>query len=134
VISNSVLGHLNNPHQSLRDIKSKMKFNGYIIFSVPHETINWKYKANEINNLLFTWSPMSLGNLFNDLGFEVIKVKCYKEITFPFELKTNNQFVFKTLNLLRPVYRLFRLILDELRIFRIGTDGNIIIYAKKTQH
>lgn len=131
VVSNSVLGHLSNPYETLVKIKSKMKKGSHIIFSVPHETINWKYKKNEINNKFFTWSPMALGNLFYKVGFEIIKINIYKELAFPFELRSNNKFIFKVLNLIRPAYRLFRMILDELKIYRIGTDGNIIIYARR---
>ena len=74
---------------------------------------------------------MALGNLFYKVGFEIIKMNVYKEIAFPFELRFNNKFIFKVLNLIRPPYRLFRVILDELKIYRIGTDGNIIIYARR---
>ena len=115
------------------EIKSKMKINSIIVFSVPHETINWNYKKNEINNKLFTWSPMALGNLFHNVGFDIIKVNTFKEITFPFELRLNNEFILKILNLIRPAYRLFRIILDELKIYRIGTDGNLLIYARRSK-
>lgn len=133
VVSNSVLGHLSNPYETLMEIKEKMKINSFIIFSVPHETINWNYKKNEINYKFFTWSPMALGNLFHNVGFDIIKVNTYKEIAFPFELRLNNKFIFKILNLIRPAYRLFRIILDELKIYRIATDGDLVIYARRSK-
>ena len=74
---------------------------------------------------------MALGNLFHKVGFEIIKINIYKELAFPFELRSNNKFIFKVLNLIRLVYRLCRMILDELKMYRIGNDGNIIIYARR---
>ena len=131
VISNSTLGHLSNPFEILNELKAKLKPGGYIIFSVPHETLNWKYKPLEINNKFYTWSPMAIGNLFSEVGFEIIEVKIFREISFPRELYIYNKGLIKLLNIIRPLYRIFRLILEELKIFRLGVDGNIIIYAKK---
>ncbi|MDB4255350.1 class I SAM-dependent methyltransferase [Flavobacteriaceae bacterium] len=49
IISHSTLGHLTNPFEILNELKQKLKPNGIIIFSVPHETLNWQYKPFDIN-------------------------------------------------------------------------------------
>ena len=50
IISHSVLGHLSNPFEVLNELKTKIKSGGVIIFSIPHETLNWKFKPLDINN------------------------------------------------------------------------------------
>jgi SAM-dependent methyltransferase len=131
IISNSTLGHLSNPEEILIELKSKLKVGGIIIFSIPHETINFKFKTNDINKIFYTWSPMSLGNLFQNAGFEIVSIKIYKEISFPNETNIQNKTIIKLLNFFRPLYRIFRLILEELGILTLGRDGNIILYSRK---
>ena len=131
IISHSVLGHLSNPFEVLNELKAKIKPGGVIIFSIPHETLNWKFKPLDINNKFYTWSPMAIGNLFLEVGFQIIEVKVFKEISFPKEMYIQNSLIIYVLNLFRPFYRVFRLILEELGIKRLGIDGSIIIYAKK---
>lgn len=131
IISNSTLGHLSNPIEILRELKSKLKVGGITIFSIPHETINFKFKTNDINKIFYTWSPMSLGNLFQNAGFEIVSIKIYKEISFPNETNIHNRTIIKLLNFFRPLYRIFRLILEELGILTLGRDGNIILYSRK---
>jgi len=131
IISHSVLGHLSNPFEVLNELKTKIKSGGVIIFSIPHETLNWKFKPLDINNKFYTWSPRAIGNLFLEVGFQIIEVKVFKEISFPKEMYIQNSLIIKVLNLFRPFYRVFRLILEELGIYRLGIDGSIIIYAKK---
>jgi SAM-dependent methyltransferase len=131
IISNSTLGHLSNPEEILIELKSKLKVGGIIIFSIPHETINFKFKTNDINKIFFAWSPMSLGNLFQNAGFKIVSIKIYKEISFPNETNIQNKTIIKLLNFFRPLYRIFRLILEELGILTLGRDGNIILYSRK---
>tara|TARA_B110000879_G_C11041900_1_gene459175 strand:- start:378 stop:1052 length:675 start_codon:yes stop_codon:yes gene_type:complete len=129
IISNSCLEHVPNPLESLKELKTKLKINGQIVFSVPHETIGYGYKPRDINYHLYTWSPMALGNLFNEAGFKNIKVVAYREIALPMENKLRGFIPMFILNILRKPYRIFRLILDELNIKRVGVDGNVFVSA-----
>jgi len=52
-------------------------YNGKIIFVVPCENINYAYKPGDINQHLYSWSPMGIGNLFTLAGFSVIESKPY---------------------------------------------------------
>lgn len=74
VISNHVLEHIEDPVETLKLLSKKVKKNGMLVFVVPHEIRN-AYKSNDINQHLFTWSPMCLGNLFTKSGYRV--VDCY---------------------------------------------------------
>lgn len=128
IISNSTLQHVADPHNQLRTLHKVLKPKGKIVFRVPHETLGWGYKAKDWNYHLFTWSPLSLGNLFNDIGFSDIQIIVERGKRPPFFK------FFQYLYIEKPVsyiYRLFRLLLDELSIYRIGVDGYIIIHANK---
>jgi SAM-dependent methyltransferase len=78
IISNHALEHTLNPLQELKDLYRILKSGGKIVFVVPCESVNYKYKPNDINYHLFSWGPMCLGNLFNEAGYNVIQSKAYK--------------------------------------------------------
>jgi len=71
IISNNALEHTARPLNELKDLFPKLKPGGRIVFVVPNESIIWKYAPNDVNQHLYAWSPMSIGNLFNHAGFEV---------------------------------------------------------------
>tara|TARA_B110000444_G_scaffold252686_1_gene282366 strand:- start:663 stop:1349 length:687 start_codon:yes stop_codon:yes gene_type:complete len=128
IVSNSALEHVPNPHQVLSRLYELLKPEGKILFRVPHETLGWDYKSGDWNYHLFTWSPMAIGNLFNDVGFSDIEVRIEKGIRPPLFR------ILRKINLEKIIgylYRIFRIILDELRILRIGVDGYSIVSAKK---
>lgn len=128
VVSNSALEHVPNPHEILSRLHELLKPGGKIIFRIPHETLGWDYKPGDWNYHLFTWSPMAIGNLFNDVGFLKIEVKTEKGKQPPFFKFLRKIRLDKTMGYL---YRIFRLILDELKILRIGVDGYSIVTAEK---
>jgi len=71
VISNHTLEHVENPLQELKNIYKKLKDGGISVFVVPSESYKLKYKSNDPNHHLYTWSPSALGNLFKEAGFIV---------------------------------------------------------------
>jgi len=73
VISNSALEHVDEPLLELQKLHRALKKNGRIILNVPNER-EWLWKPHDINQHLYTWSQMSLGNLFTRAGFEVISI------------------------------------------------------------
>lgn len=77
IISNNVLEHTLRPLDELKSLHKKLKYGGKIIFVVPCDSIYYEYKHNDVNNHLYSWSPMNLGNLFKEAGFSVIESKSY---------------------------------------------------------
>lgn len=77
IISNNALEHTLRPLDELKSLYKKLKKGGMIIFVVPCESITYEYKPNDINHHLYSWSPMCLGNLFTEAGFELIESKPY---------------------------------------------------------
>jgi len=71
VISNHALEHVECPYQALVDLKPKIKMNGRLVFVVPHEGPHDKWLSDDINQHLYTWNPMTLGNLFSKAGYRV---------------------------------------------------------------
>lgn len=80
IISTSVLEHVENPLTVLRVLRSKLKENGKIIFHVPNESCDVEYKKSDINNHLYTWNCMTLGNLFKAAGYFVQSVQTIQEV------------------------------------------------------
>jgi len=77
IISNNALEHTLHPLQELRSLYKILRPGGKIIFVVPCESISYTYRPNDVNHHLYSWSPMSLGNLFTEAGFSLIESKPY---------------------------------------------------------
>lgn len=77
VISNHALEHALRPLDELVSLRKKLRRGGKIVFVVPCEAISSRYRPDDVNHHLYTWSPMCLGNLFSEAGFFVIEAKSY---------------------------------------------------------
>ncbi len=73
VISCHALEHTHSPLDEIRRLRGKLKRGGSAIFVVPCERRN-PWAPNDINQHLFTWSEMNLGNLFSTAGYRVLEV------------------------------------------------------------
>ena len=126
IISNSALEHDPNPRESLKKLFKVLK-NGKIIFRFLMK-LNYSYRPNDWNYHLYTWSPMALGNLFNDVGFNILECKIEKSKRPPVNFLLKNNFISRSIYYF---YRLIRIFFDEFRIKEIGVDGYTILVAQK---
>lgn len=91
IISNHALEHVKEPYSELVKLKKILRKNGLIIFVVPSESVDVPYKSNDINQHLYTWSPMCLGNLFTVAGFQILDCAAYHHRWPPNYLKLAQQ-------------------------------------------
>lgn len=77
IISNNALEHTLQPFDEIKTLYLKLRKGGKIVFVVPCESISKAYRADDINHHLYSWSPMSLGNLFTEAGYILIESKPY---------------------------------------------------------
>ena len=77
VISNHALEHTQNPLVELQQLHRILVPKGKIVIVVPCENISNRYEAGNINYHLYSWSPMTLGNLLNEAGFTVVESEAY---------------------------------------------------------
>ncbi|MFZ6033696.1 MAG: class I SAM-dependent methyltransferase [Melioribacter sp.] len=77
IISNHVLEHVENPFDTLLKLKVKLKLGGKIIFVTPFER-KGEFNENDINQHLYTWTPLNLGNLFKTAGYKIEKAELLK--------------------------------------------------------
>lgn len=80
IISTSVLEHVENPFGALKELKGKLKDGGRIVFHVPNESCDTEYVRSEVNNHLYTWNCLTLGNLFKAAGYFVYSVQKVQEV------------------------------------------------------
>ena len=78
IISNNALEHTDNPLIELKGLYRVLRKSGKIIFVVPCSHITYKYKPGDINQHLYSWCPMDLGNIFTRAGFHVLESKPYR--------------------------------------------------------
>ena len=80
IISTSVLEHVENPLGILKELRNKLKDGGRIVFHVPNESCDIEYSRSEINNHLYTWNCLNIGNLFKAAGYFVYSVSNIQEV------------------------------------------------------
>ena len=71
VLSDNALEHALEPWRELTALLPLLKRGGRIHIVVPCEGLGWKYRADDINQHGYSWSPQSLGNLLKAAGYEV---------------------------------------------------------------
>lgn len=74
VISHHALEHVECPLDVLRGLLPKLVRGGKVVFVVPHQKPDEAYAENDINQHLYTWNPMTLGNLLKAAGYSDIQV------------------------------------------------------------
>jgi SAM-dependent methyltransferase len=77
IISCHALEHTFYPLKEMQGLYNKLKKGGKAIIVVPCESIRWKFKKNDVDQYLYTWSPMSIGNIIALAGFNIIESKPY---------------------------------------------------------
>lgn len=83
IISNNALEHCENPFLELKELHRSLKLNGKICIVVPLDSLNYKYKSNDIDFHLYSWSPMNLGNILKANNFDIISSKPFIHKWFP---------------------------------------------------
>jgi SAM-dependent methyltransferase len=85
IISHHALEHVDNPLCQLEHLKLRLKARGKMVFVVPSEL--WLkqrvYRPGDINQHLYTWTPLSLGNLFARAGLVVENVELVRHRILP---------------------------------------------------
>ena len=107
-----------------------LKKKGKLMISVPHEDLSYAYVKGDINQHLYTWSPMSIGNLIQNAGFEIEEVRTIKMIQPPFASLIFKIFGIIGYKISGKFYRMIRKALTPFK--RIGVSADIIVYATKS--
>ena len=129
VISYSALEHTEMPLMELRKLLPKVKPGGMVVFSVPHESLSWRYEERDANQHLYTWSPMSAGNLFATAGFSVERVYTIRMIWPPMYRTIHRVCGLRMFEVICQVYRFGRLALSPIK--RLGVDAYIVIICRR---
>jgi SAM-dependent methyltransferase len=79
LISNHALEHVHHPLAELKVLREKLRPGGLAILVVPSESIDSSYEPGDINQHLYTWNPMTFGNLVKQAGFKIIHSRALYE-------------------------------------------------------
>lgn len=71
IISDNALEHALEPWCELRAMRPLLNRGGRLHIVVPCDNVSWSYKAENIDQRVYSWSPQSIGNLVKAAGFEV---------------------------------------------------------------
>jgi SAM-dependent methyltransferase len=111
-ISNSCLEHVEHPLIELRDLYRAVRPGGTLVIRVPNETTAMRYAAGDIDQHLYTWSPMNLGNLLTNAGFSVQSVRLDKNVWPPKPTLIHRMLGNKLFRIASRLYRQARVILS----------------------
>lgn len=88
VISHHTLEHVENPAHILKELRKKTRKGGYAVHVVPIN--DWRndrhYNPHDINNHLYTWTPLLLGNLFVHCGYKIERIEIITHAWFPLSI------------------------------------------------
>ena len=73
IISNHALEHCERPFDIIKELKLKLKLGGKLIIVVPLDSFKYKFKTDDVNKHLYSFSPMNLGNILQMNGYNNIK-------------------------------------------------------------
>jgi SAM-dependent methyltransferase len=104
VISSHCLEHTTNPFEIVSLLFRKLKNKGRIVIVIPLDAYKNKWVPNDINNHLYSFSPMNLGNILQDVGFKDISTMPVLHKWPPGFEKINKFFGFKIFHFLSWIY------------------------------
>jgi SAM-dependent methyltransferase len=108
LISNHVLEHVHSPYEVLSKLRAKIKKGGRSVFVVPHQGPDEKYRPDDINMHLYTWNPLTLGNLFASTGYDVLQVDTIRHRWPPGFWRIYNTFGLQVFHALSRIYAYLR--------------------------
>jgi SAM-dependent methyltransferase len=71
VITNHALEHTLDPLSELVCLRDALRAGGRLLAVVPCERDSRAYAPGDINHHLFTWTPLTFGNLLDEAGYRV---------------------------------------------------------------
>jgi len=86
IISNHAMEHVEAPLEIMKQLFRVLKSGGVLVIVVPCEQPSesgFFYRENDINNHLYTWCPMTLGNLSKAAGFTVMECTDFQHQWIP---------------------------------------------------
>ena len=76
-ISNHVLEHVLSPYSALRDLRRVLRPTGRLALCVPAD--DWRnaqqWRSGDPDHHVFAWTPLALGNLLTEAGFDPVFVR-----------------------------------------------------------
>ncbi len=115
IISNHALEHCENPSDILKELFTKLKKGGKIIIVVPLDSFLYKFKKADVNKHLYSFSPMNLGNLLENSGFNIINTGIVYHKWPPFWKTIQTLFGWKIFHITARVYGILNLYWTQTR-------------------
>lgn len=112
VISNHCLEHVLEPYSVLCELLRVLRPDGIMILALPYDDFRSKHmrewNPDNIDNHLYTWTPMLIGNLLTEVGFEVKSTHIYARSLLSKQFWVRNLFGDSAFKILRHLICVFR--------------------------
>ena len=90
----------------MKELYRSLKINGKICIVVPLDNKKYKFKKNDKDFHLYSWSPMNLGNILTAAGFQVIESKPFIHKWFPYYNKIKKYISWNMFHFICRIYGL----------------------------
>jgi SAM-dependent methyltransferase len=107
VISSHCLEHTTTPFDLVSELFNKLKIGGKIVIVVPLDSRRYRWRPQDVNNHLYSFSPMNLGNILQGVGFQDIKTELVLHKWIPGYRKVDRIFGLNTFHKLSWLYGRF---------------------------
>jgi 2-polyprenyl-3-methyl-5-hydroxy-6-metoxy-1,4-benzoquinol methylase len=107
VISSHCLEHTAHPFALISRLHEKLKIGGQIVIVVPLDSYRYEWVPGDVNNHLYSFSPMNLGNILQAVGFTEIRTESVLHKWVPKHKEISRIFGFRTFHQLSWLYGTF---------------------------
>jgi SAM-dependent methyltransferase len=114
-ISDNAFEHLEWPLAVLREVHRALKPGGLAVFVVACESVLVRFRQDDRNGHLHTWSPQAFGNLFKRAGFEVLESRPYVHRWPPASAHVQRWLGWRAWHLLARIYGFLYLPVTQIR-------------------
>jgi SAM-dependent methyltransferase len=107
VISSHCLEHTTTPFDLIGELFNKLKNRGKIVIVVPLDSHRYRWVPHDVNNHLYSFSPMNLGNILQGVGFQDIRTEVVLHKWIPGYRKVDSIFGMRAFHRLSFMYGRF---------------------------
>lgn len=104
IISNNALEHIEDPLTELKNLYQGLKKGGKICIVVPCDNITNKFRKNDPDFHLFSFSPLNLGNILTAANFKLLESKPFINKWPPYHKTIQKLVGWKLFNLICKIY------------------------------
>lgn len=124
IITSHALEHVPNPYQILGQLRSLLQKEGLLVWLSPmdswHNRHQRQWKPNDFDHHLYAWTPLTIGNLVQATGYQVVEVRT---ITHAFPPRMGDKLWQTSPKLFHAVAAVWAAVINKRQILVVAKQG-----------